>query len=75
MLDESELWVSGQAGELTKEEAEEELGKCLCFKMWHLEPDTDAPPRWAELSDFERSYYLSIVEWLLSHRELIAAAS
>lgn len=57
-----------------REDAIGALGERLCFKMWHSDPDTPEPPDWAALSEFDRAYYVSLVEWLLSHRALIRAA-
>ena len=64
------------AGAIDRETAIEELAKYLHWKMWHLEPDTDDAdvPEWVNLTEGERSLYLTAVKCLLDNERLIKAA-
>ena len=59
---------------LTKEEAIEQLGEYRCRKMWHLEPNGEEVPTWRDLAEPEQSYFLTLVEGVVSQTRLIDAA-
>ena len=62
--------ISGEV--LPTESPIEQLARELHWKMEHLDP-SDAH-EWECLSDHQKDFYMTCVEWILFHRELVMSA-
>ena len=63
---------AGEPSRLSREEAIERLARELNWKQEHLDPSNEGD--WGDLSECDKEFFRTCVEWLICFPDLINAA-